>query len=562
METTKHYSFTVDIYEDSTLHRSIPLSVGEVIAITSDNTPFLEWPESTKIYLRDNGSNVQVTCSKNQLTLTINGVSEDLPYRLQPGNTITITPQIALTLSEYTNQESDELNINMDADDFIISTTVVDSETIEAEEVVSPFVTDDLQDMDTSETDEDDQESVDIVVTPTSTLARIDELQRVGCGFCFRTLDPHDSREDFRTFVTYMGSTFHTVCFRQAHPDHIDEAEQAIVPVPDPLPEIVRHGIPLYGGPVTDLMDEPLGISRGTVVLTPETDGADESVMLKNNSDQIIQIARHEGPVWIYIDFGNYQQTSNTMTLQPKQEQLLHIYPHPAIPTWQQSNVDFNDTHHILVVSNLFTPQFALSSLAFIGLLIMHVYVAMIWFGNVLEPVNFLATLVTSALIVGWFAFMMPAKLLWGVFNTLRQVSNTRFIRKIPIIIEGVVDLNQQVWKLFADDRVKNLYSDTTKLLTAAAIGIVVGAMINLAVLVVLTLVVGIITALLGGLGTLIVSILYIGIAYLFAVYVLSLYGVPLHNYMKRIWSFIYKLGHGMWQQSQKPNTSENNDEF
>src|SRR4051812_3484605 len=115
---------------------------------------------------------------------------------------------------------------------------------------------------------------------------------RIGCGFCFHTLDPEDPDESLRRFAACKecGRRYHRACWKGAcvRPSCLGrEWVRVLVAPPYPLSPEALVPLLVSTGPFTTLEDAPLGISRGTVLLSRVSRRA-RHLVIRNNSSTAV----------------------------------------------------------------------------------------------------------------------------------------------------------------------------------------------------------------------------------------------------------------------------------
>jgi hypothetical protein len=289
--------------------------------------------------------------------------------------------------------------------------------------------------------------------------------QRLGCPYCFRTLDPNDERRDFRQFVRSAdGQTFHAICW-DSHKESLSQPSE-IKPVqikaPDPLPVVDREPIVLYSGPSNAISDTPLGISVGTLFIQghPEAHNPNNVFALQNNSDQPITIHRNLGPRWLYLDFGRYDDApSPTITLQPNDYVQVKVYADQARPPYSQQDVYLLENDYIQVMTRTFSAALGLSLLILLAAAVVGFLMALsVLLGNSWHGPAIIS--IVGGLMAGWAFFTSPSRLVW---HGLRLVLGLRpILGRISLFDRPIKRLLRFFWiDLLADGGVIRLMRST-----------------------------------------------------------------------------------------------------
>jgi len=189
-----------------------------------------------------------------------------------------------------------------------------------------------------------DERSGDLMVVPSQALTVAAE-SRQGCAYCFVTLDPEDPDEKRRLAVRDGNRVYHEVCWQKTQPDEsTTSAERFMPPKPPPLPVVQLIPAPLYTGPLNNLSDKPLGISDNIVVLETTDPG---SVTVRNNSDTIIQLDRHNMPLWAYVHYDSLDAGEMVKLLSPGKSLTLKIFPHVIRPGLQTIELKLGQTGRV-----------------------------------------------------------------------------------------------------------------------------------------------------------------------------------------------------------------------
>lgn len=280
---------------------------------------------------------------------------------------------------------------------------------------------------------------------------------RLGCGYCFRTLDPDDPDAALRTAVRHGDKLYHELCWQRLATPSSAPVHPFTPPPPPPVRILSLVAEPLYQGLLNTLDDEPLGISDSVVVIRV-SDMAE--VMLRNNSDSPLRLDRRIMPVWAYLDYGKREEMIDAECwLEPDEVVVLHLYPHSIIPADETYHLTLNDFQGINLVSQN-------SSLMAIGVVV-GFYLLLGWHGYALleldtllqhfDEVAFpyrLTPLITLALFFFGGCLLMPANALWGTHRTLHQLGQAQWLS--PLVVPLVRQFQRHLVALFRLGQVRS----------------------------------------------------------------------------------------------------------
>lgn len=114
----------------------------------------------------------------------------------------------------------------------------------------------------------------------------------LGCGYCFATLSPEDTDENFREFVRCQqcGKTYHRVCYSLVNfclQCEKSDVESIDVPVPLPTPTILKTSAVIIKPSGITYSFDGLGFKQSGLVL-PDSAGA----LLKQLTSLVRQLIR------------------------------------------------------------------------------------------------------------------------------------------------------------------------------------------------------------------------------------------------------------------------------
>ena len=259
-----------------------------------------------------------------------------------------------------------------------------------------------------------------LIVKPIASLV-IGEEVRLGCAYCFRTLNPEDVDDALRPAVRFDRKHYHQKCWVSS-PSHEQSVELFTPPVPPPLKVPTLVGAPLYTGTLNSLDDIPLGISESVIVLN-STDPF--NMTLRNNSEAPLIIDRLNMPLWALIDYGIFGTTNERKLLMPGESLQVNIYPHLVRPDLETYYLAFNDRQgmHIESQSVGIIPVSVLVGIY--GLYLVHIFALLnmrywlyYWDSYALISFQFLLVpLLILIVLFGVLALLSPAVTLWQIYS-------------------------------------------------------------------------------------------------------------------------------------------------
>jgi hypothetical protein len=368
----------------------------------------------------------------------------------------------------------------------------------------------------------------ELSLAPQNQLVTYQQITRIGCTYCFSTLNPDDPDVALRDFVQYQDKYYHLICLQAMAQNNLDvltAAIKATIAEPTPLTDERRTAVVLHGGPINSLDDVPLGVSVGTVVFDVPQQEKYQTFIVQNNTEQVIHIPRHIQPNWVFIDFGAYQDMSPNLILKPYQRQQVKVYPYVLRPPFVQKMVELLNNQAVLIISERASFPLAVNvfSLGFAIGIHWLAFSRWIW-----RPAFMLEISLTSGLLVAWFAFMMPASMLWSAFRFLERLKELPLLKSIPFAKARLRDGQKLIWEQFNSYQISALIQNPGRLL-AIALATGVGAVaLSLVVWLLFRIPLGIVYGILGGLGLLLIEVGYAVLLFLLAAWVVADYGINL----------------------------------
>jgi hypothetical protein len=306
---------------------------------------------------------------------------------------------------------------------------------------------------------------------------------RLGCAFCLYTLDPNDPDPEQRSFVADQDNPnkrYHRTCWEKqvkaALPD------QRVLPLTIQPPTRIKvtgvEPILLHSGPLTTINDRPLGISDGTLVLSPSSDRPFEVLVVKNNANTSIQLDRDIGPAWAYFDWGHYRSTSTQVAIPPGGEVKVLVYAHPMRPIWASEMVNLTQQDRLLLMSRS-GGGFQVGAVALGVAVIYHLWSFLVnAAGGLAASVNtygFGAAVgvvfqyaFTLGVITVLTTFLIPNRLFWWAYRTLERLQGIFPFRSIGFLSNGISNLKDTLYDVFAKQQMAGWLSNPVKLVGGA----------------------------------------------------------------------------------------------
>jgi len=546
MDTNEQVPSKLNFYRDDALVESINLPLeGKLVISPSDWLPEAEQNDS-KIVISSSGDKLLIESNTNPTQIIKNNITTLLPSDLTLSDIAVIAGNISVQIQvEESNQSS-----TASASEMTIETQLNEVVSDDVDEHALKTVKTDPVARETVKTSPVTNET-SLTVTQTQSLSRGGELNRLGCAYCFRTLDPVDKDESLRGIVKVDGLLYHEDCLKKCNPAALEYATPVAIKEPEPLEPVQRFGMALYGGPVTFIHDVPLGVTKGTIAFTDEPNGVEQqSVVLQNNSEKPIIIDRSKSPVWAFIDYGDYNPLTSEFVLNAGQSRQIDVYPHPVRPIWQQELIQLIPTQSIMVANTAFVFQYLIS----IGLLIVFVLVNLnsaisvfTWRAELVLG-SLPAMVITNALIIGWVAYMMPASLLWFIHNKLKFVTNLSALKRIEFVHKLLSTLMKSIYSVFAERQIIQLYEDKRALVVFGVLSFIIGLVLSLIFVGLYTGLVSLADQVLGNFGNYAVRIAYLALGYYVTMRLLRGYGIFLNKLAINIRNFVFRLGREIYQ--------------
>lgn len=280
---------------------------------------------------------------------------------------------------------------------------------------------------------------------------------RIGCTFCFGTLDPNDPNPTLREFITIQQRAYHKYCWSSAEETPNEDVHELAVLPPSLLITTPRIPVILHAGPSNTINDKPLGMSMGVAAVDG---GRPQVFIMRNNSDEPQSLDRKSGLAWAYLDFDTDSEAGEQITLKPHQEIQVTLYPHVIRPNFSRREITIMGSKVIEVSNQAFSYLLSICLASFIVIAFIHLRVVETkWMTylrqmysenqNFYFPLRELISLITSgAFMASWFVFIQPGKIVWGIFSASCSIS-THFTKLWPITDQVADKLSALIEKRF-----------------------------------------------------------------------------------------------------------------
>jgi len=319
-----------------------------------------------------------------------------------------------------------------------------------------------------------------LALSPSLALA-IQDVNRLGCAYCFRTLNPGDPDETLRNAVRVITRYFHQKCWGKT-PEADQEVEVFTPPEPQPLRVVTLVGAPLHTGTLNKIDDSPLGISESVVILDTTLMS---SVALRNNSDAPLKLDRRIMPVWAYLKFAapNTSQ-GHELILSPGDTVRLEIYPHVVRPGLETYRLSLTDKQGMSLESQGVSVIPIAMLIGVYGLFLWHVSALLnmrFWFHywGSYAGVQFhflLAPFLILSALIAILTLLSPATVLWGIYTVVKSLKASPIS---AVLAQPLTRLETVTLKLIDLDSLENTLTHWVMPLSLILIGIgVVGALL------------------------------------------------------------------------------------
>jgi len=352
---------------------------------------------------------------------------------------------------------------------------------------------------------------------------------RQGCPYCFRTLDNNDADTQLRAIVKVTKDKksiiYHKVCwgnYKLTAGINFEETQYKVEDYKIPVQTQALIAIDKKPfDPTSDASnidpDALLRPSLGRIKLdSSNPDDKPPSFIVTNNSNVPQKLSRYHMPAWAFVDYGNYDDVSEWITLEPGESTEVTIFVHPIRPAKSGTRLPLNEKQQITLILDYTKGAFFRFVIPIIlTLLFLHIWFYFSWLGSSPNyvPSLFLTSL-TWGILWGWLYFMMPARFTWFAFAIIDRATEKRGSR--------TDNIRQVLWDRFSEGYFVQTYQNPIKLFVESLIVAASVAAIFLPIWYLLNWVTFGITSIIGFLG--------IGFFALLGLYILGILG--LFNYL------------------------------
>lgn len=316
------------------------------------------------------------------------------------------------------------------------------------------------------------------------------QIVRIGCAYCFWTINPEDPDEHRRAAVRVGDQYYHTQCWNQ-HPKPGIVAVPASVPIPPPLIAQVREPVALRAGPLNTLNDLPLGISHSTLRL--ETVESVEFT-LRNNAEEVVTLSRRVGPPWVAIEFNEYGECSGQLVLLPRDTLTVQVYPSFIRPAYMTCEAEISEHQGIDLESNTAPIAVVAVIVSFVVFWLVHIFslysaVQTIRLPGWPIPVG---QVITSTLsmsgMIGLAFFMAASWLLWSLYSLIDKVRRG-ILGRVHFINRLLEMLQYAIWVQFAHRNITQvMHTPKSAVVQSTIVGVIAGIVCSLSALLILRL--------------------------------------------------------------------------
>ena len=256
--------------------------------------------------------------------------------------------------------------------------------------------------------------------------------RRIGCGFCFRTLDPsvEDSTRRAFTQCSSCRTAYHTAC-QQTRCDHVgcggsEFCDLTVMP-PREADLSIRSPMRYPSGPPNALEDEPLGISHGTLIV--RTDAA-TSFRIRNNGPTDLSVPRWRTPPWAFLHLGDEDDSSLRQLIVPGEEVEALVITAPMHPPSILADIHLGPDSRILLHTEGGHRLARLSPLAFGLVACLHWNHAWQLRGGP-ETGTIISFAWSFGLVVCSGVFLAPATSFWTVLRMVNALGDLPLARQL-----------------------------------------------------------------------------------------------------------------------------------
>lgn len=318
------------------------------------------------------------------------------------------------------------------------------------------------------------------------------EEQRLPCKFCFNILNSADPDPEMADIVLIDGFHYHRVCWNRVASPNAEVVSVTLPPITK-LPDVEMVPIDArYKSVINGMGDSPLGISESTIKLGAEP----ASFMIRNNSQETVEIARNLGTAWMYIDLeAEMIQRTNPPAL------TLSIPPGAVVRAWVtrsfiapwivRTEINLSRLQRVEIRVEQFSPALLIASI--IGFIVfwLHIstangfsmlFLAMRGGSAYIDAWDVIGRLILSAILwlalLIWFFVMLPGPLLWGALRIILKLQ-TR-LAPIPLIGEVLRIAETLLWWLVESHELRQQNTPRTVIAVILPLLMIVGIPVTL----------------------------------------------------------------------------------
>ena len=284
---------------------------------------------------------------------------------------------------------------------------------------------------------------------------------RLGCEYCFETLDPNDADTSMREAVVVNSRPYHEACWRISPECNLPANPLKLKPPPPYTVDVQTPLAPSHTAVANTMYDTPWGISANTLQL----DAAQREFQLINNDTTDLKLDRRVMPPWASVDYGGPIRTDAYKHVRPAKPTSVTIYPCFIQPPRHKYYLRIGKSQGIDIVSS---GRRGVWAVMLVCLYLVYLsYVSSVWnlrawyidptnFGHV-NAVTILLPFGSLLLLFSAVFCLSPTKTTWQVYNLLDALEHlaifpVKWVGMAKYGILGPLEENwlrssNQIWK-------------------------------------------------------------------------------------------------------------------
>lgn len=231
---------------------------------------------------------------------------------------------------------------------------------------------------------------------------------RIGCKYCFYTLNPTDPDPQLQSFVKVGDNYYHATCYEKLEIQPPIASTKTTIGSIEPLEWMWLSPVVLDPGPTNTIIDKPIGISVGTVTIRDRTP---QVFFIQNNDAQTMNIPRTSGVAWAYLHHEN-PYGGHEYTLAPSQSARIVVIPHFARPSFATSEIRLRENDVIDLSADTFSFSLLWNLILGAILTFSHFIILSSWGFSYSPWVGLFTTLISAVFVMAWLIYMIPGRLI------------------------------------------------------------------------------------------------------------------------------------------------------